>query len=127
MSGEKEGRRIHPPIEIRLKSRGPAPIPVKKGTLVILVAALALAAVLSPLASAKPDGLERVAEDKGFLERAGSSLTSPLPDYLMPGVRNQALATSLAAASGTVLTFLLASGVARLLRKRGSQGNDRVR
>ena len=100
---------------------------MKKGSLVILVATLALAAVLSPLASAKPDGLERVAEDKGFLERAGSSLTSPLQDYLMPGVGNKALATSLAGASGTVLTFLLASGVARLVRKRGIEGSDRVR
>lgn len=111
----------------RLKSRGPAPIPVKKGTLVILVAALALAAVLSPLASAKPDGLERVAEDKGFLERAGSFSTSLVPDYLMPGVGNEALATSLAGVSGTVLTFLLAYGVARLVRKRGIEAGDRVR
>ena len=49
------------------------------------VAGLAIAAlvviVLAPLASPDPDGLERVAEDQGFLERARDAIYNVFPDY----------------------------------------------
>ena len=54
------------------------------------VAGLAIAAVivivLAPLASPDPDGLERVAQDNGFLANAQSTLYSIIPDYTVPGI-----------------------------------------
>ncbi len=71
-----------------------------------LLAGLAVASLLSPFASSWPDGLERVAEDKGFLERGENSvLGSPVPDYSWPGVRHEGLATSLAGILGTMMVF----------------------
>lgn len=72
-------------------------------------------ATLSPLASSSPDGLERVAEDKGFISLAGSSPISVIKDYVFPGIHNQALATILAGWLGTVVVFGLAFGVTWLI------------
>jgi hypothetical protein len=72
-------------------------------------------ATLSPLASSSPDGLERVAEDKGFLELAGSSPFSIIADYAFPGIHNEALATILAGWVGTALVFGLAFGFTWLI------------
>lgn len=69
-----------------------------------LAIALALA-FLSPLASGSPDGLERVAEDKGFIDTAQDPAYQIIADYLFPGVENEALATILAGVVGTVILF----------------------
>jgi cobalt/nickel transport system permease protein len=78
----------------------------------------ALLAVLSPLASAHPDGLEWVAEQKGFLETARAPLYNIIPDYTFPGISNTALATIVAGILGTLLVFGVALGVAYLRRKK---------
>ena len=75
-------------------------------------------AVLSPLASANPDGLEWVAEQKGFLDAARGPIFNLIPDYIFPGVSNQALATILAGIFGTLIVFGVALGVAFLRRNR---------
>lgn len=81
--------------------------------------ALALAvAVLSPLASPYPDGLERVAEDQGFVEAARDAPIAVIADYVFPGVANEALATILAGVVGTVLMFALLYGLGRVLARR---------
>jgi len=77
-----------------------------------------LLAVLSPLASAHPDGLEWVAEQKGFLEAARGPIFNLIPDYVLPGVSNEALATILAGIFGTLIVFSVALGVAFLRRNR---------
>lgn len=82
-----------------------------------LVIALLLA-VLSPLASAHPDGLEWVAEQKGFLEAAREPLYNIIPDYVFPGISNEALATIVAGLLGTLVVFGVALGVALLRRKQ---------
>lgn len=82
-----------------------------------LLLALALV-LLSPLASPHPDGLERVAEDQGFIDRAQDSPFQVIADYVFPGVENTALATILAGLVGTLLLFALGSGLALLLRHR---------
>ncbi len=74
-------------------------------------------ATLSPLASSSPDGLERVAEDKGFLGLAGASPFTVIADYLFPGVHNEALATILAGWIGTALVFGLAYGATWLITR----------
>lgn len=76
------------------------------------VIALALA-VISPLASSHPDGLEWVAEQKGFLEAAKDAVYNIIPDYTMPGISNPALATIIAGIIGVIIVFGVAYGVAR--------------
>lgn len=71
-----------------------------------------LVAVFSPLASSAPDGLERVAEDKGFLENAAAAPYEFIADYVFPGIQNEALATIIAGVIGTVLLFAIAYGLA---------------
>lgn len=83
-----------------------------------LIFALFLA-LLSPLASSSPDGLERVAEDKGFMEMAREAVFEVIPDYVMPGVENEAVATILAGLIGTLMLFGIGYGVARLLKAKG--------
>lgn len=77
-----------------------------------------LLAVLSPLASAHPDGLEWVAGQKGFLETARDPIYNIIPDYVLPGVPNEALATILAGIVGLLLVFAVALGVAYARRSR---------
>jgi cobalt/nickel transport protein len=92
----------------------------KKDILFGLFAALFLALILSPFASSVPDGLERVAEDKGFLEKGEvqPAMTSPIPDYSWPGIKSEKLATSAAGLMGTVLVFGAAYGFGALLKKK---------
>lgn len=77
-----------------------------------------LLAVLSPLASAHPDGLERVAEQQGFLSAARTPAFTMIPDYVFPGVSNQNAATILAGIVGTVLVFAVALGIAYTRRRK---------
>jgi cobalt/nickel transport system permease protein len=92
-----------------------------RGSKAIWLGGLILAgvlAVLSPLASANPDGLEWVAEQKGFLEAARAPLYNIIPDYVFPGISNEALATILAGIIGLLLVFGVAVGVATLRRSK---------
>ncbi len=82
-----------------------------------LVIALLLA-VLSPLASAHPDGLEWVAEQKGFLDTAQQPLYNLIPDYVFPGISNEALATIVAGIVGTLIVFGVALGLAFWRRRK---------
>jgi len=72
---------------------------------------IALAAVLlAPLASSSPDGLERVAEDQGFIETALDAPYNIIPDYVLPGVASETIATILAGFVGETLMYLLVAG-----------------
>lgn len=82
-----------------------------------------LLAVASPLASAYPDGLEWVAEEKGFLETAQDPLYNIIPDYVLPGVSNEALATILAGVIGSLIVFGVVMAVARSRRSHPSSGD----
>ena len=73
--------------------------------------------LLAPLASPHPDGLERVAEDKGFIETAQDAPYEIIPDYVLPGLSNEALATIAAGIVGTLIVAGAAFAVARLRRK----------
>ncbi|OGO09652.1 MAG: hypothetical protein A2Y61_03455 [Chloroflexi bacterium RBG_13_60_13] len=76
--------------------------------------------LISPLASGSPDGLERVAEDKGFIEEAREAPYTLIADYLLPGVENEALATILAGLIGTIAVFGLIYGMAWVLKRRSA-------
>jgi len=73
-------------------------------------------ACLSPLASSSPDGLERVAENKGFIDLGQEAPFQVIADYLFPGMENEALATILAGLIGTLILFGVVYGVAWLLK-----------
>jgi hypothetical protein len=75
-----------------------------------LLVALLLALVVSPYASSSPDGLEKVAADNGFAERAEDHALAdgPLAGYETKGVGSQKLSTGLAGVIGVAATFALA-------------------
>ena len=88
-----------------------------KWWLIALLVCLAVASI-SPLASSSPDGLERVAEDKGFLDIGQEAPYQVIADYVFPGIENEALATILAGIIGTLILFSAAYGVAWLVKSR---------
>ncbi len=92
----------------------------RKWWLIALLICLAIATI-SPLASSAPDGLERVAEDKGFIGLAREAPFKIVADYVFPGIENEALATIIAGWLGTVVLFGAVYGFSWLIksRKRG--------
>lgn len=77
-----------------------------------LIAAIAVAGLLAPLASSAPDGLDRVAEDLQFAGLATSSWALA-PEYAAPGVGWPALAVALAGIAGVVFVFVSSYTVGR--------------
>jgi hypothetical protein len=93
-----------------------------------LLVAVGLALVVSGFASSSPDGLEKVAEDKGFLETARDHAfaDSPLADYAVEGVDNERLSTGLSGLIGVLITFGLGLALFALLRAtRSRSGGDK--
>jgi cobalt/nickel transport system permease protein len=72
-----------------------------------VIVAVGIAALLSPWASAWPDGLERVAEQLGFGARAAGepAIAAPLPDYAVPALGQSGMSTAAAGVIGTLLVF----------------------
>ncbi len=97
---------------------------MKNRTTLILggLAIAVLVAVSSAwLASGHPDGLERVAEDKQFLEEAKDPGYEILPDYTIPGVDGE-VSTALAGVVGVLLLLGVGLGAGHLLRRRDGEG-----
>jgi hypothetical protein len=94
---------------------------VRLFTLLAMAVAIGLAAAASPYASSSPDGLEKVAAEKAFLDRGELHAVqeeSPVPDYAFPGVDDPRAATGLAGFTGTLLVFGLGYGLVALARRR---------
>ena len=81
-----------------------------------LVIALAVA-FASPLASADPDGLEKVAEDKEFIDEAEDAPYEILPDYTIPFIENEAATTIAAGIVGVLVVAVLGWGTGRANRE----------
>jgi cobalt/nickel transport system permease protein len=94
------------------------PAPAGKIVWVVGLGIALLLAVFSPFASTHPDGLEWVAEQKGFLDTAQGPLYKVIPDYVFPGVTNEAMATIFAGIIGTLIVFGVALGVAYTRRSQ---------
>ncbi|MEB3336715.1 MAG: PDGLE domain-containing protein [Leptolyngbyaceae bacterium] len=93
-------------------------------TLAGLGVAVLIAVFLSPLASQDPDGLDRVAQDLKFEEKAVEQAPaqqlpfySVFDEYALRGVPD-AVATPLAGLAGTLATFGLMWGLGKLLVRR---------
>ena len=93
---------------------------MKKIIFVGLFIAVAVAIFLAPFASSHPDGLEKIAEEKGFLHKGESTelFHAPIPDYEMPGVKQEKIAVSIAGIIGTLVTFFAAYGIGYSIKKR---------
>ncbi len=89
-----------------------------------LAIALVIAAIVSPFASSDPDGLERVAEDLGFIDRAQPEppaqklpSASVFDGYALRGVPD-AVATPVAGIVGALAAFGVAWGAGKLLIRK---------
>lgn len=100
---------------------------MRKEIWVGLIMALLIAGALSPFASPNPDGLEKVAETKGFTEKVEGKevLRAPMPDYVAPGLKSEGTATAVAGITGTLITFAAAYGISRILGQRRSTTPDK--
>jgi hypothetical protein len=99
----------------------------KKGYVALVLAGLGIALLItffSPLASSSPDGLERVAQDKAFLDKGEKEPPYKLiADYAFPWVGNEDAATILGGIVGVVVVaaFVLTLGVGlRALSRRAA-------
>ncbi|MFD7468596.1 energy-coupling factor ABC transporter permease [Streptomyces tendae] len=106
---------------------GPAPAPVaarshRKVWITGLVASLLLAGFVSFYASANPDGLEKVASDKGIDEKAKehANADSPLADYGVKDIANARVSGGLAGVIGVGVTVVAGSAVFWAVRRRRS-------
>lgn len=87
-----------------------------------LLVSVVLAALVSFYASSAPDGLEKVAQDTGFIESAQDSATaeSPLADYTFGGDSGDGrFSVGMAGLIGVGVTALAAFGLFAALKPRG--------
>jgi cobalt/nickel transport protein len=84
------------------------------------VVSLFLAGVVSNYASSHPDGLEKVAEDIGFLDSAKDHTYAdgPLADYGVKGIENERLSTGAAGVIGVIATAGVSTGLFFVLRRK---------
>ena len=96
-----------------------------RGWIVGGVVVTLLVVLISPFASGFPDGLEWVAEEKGFLDTAVSSAPFELlPNYTIPLLGETGLSTIVAGLVGVLIVALLAIGLTRLLRPARLETGD---
>ena len=81
----------------------------------IIVVAFVL---LSPLASSDPDGLNRVAEELGFIELGTGAPYKILSDYTIPFLGDNSVSTIIAGVLGAAIVATIAIGVGYLLRRQ---------
>lgn len=92
-----------------------------------ILVALLLAGVVSYYASTSPDGLNRVAQDKGFsgTQKPHHSDGSPLAGYSTSGVDNARVSKGLAGVLGSLIVLGLAGGLTLVVRRRpGAEPGD---
>ena len=84
------------------------------------VVSLFLAGVVSFYASSNPDGLEKVAEDIGFIETAKDHTYADgaLADYGVKGIDNARLSTGAAGVIGVVATGVISTGLFMVVRRK---------
>ncbi|MFC9613611.1 energy-coupling factor ABC transporter permease [Streptomyces sp. NPDC056938] len=124
-------RGLHRPLKLRVAGElvdapGTAPAPVaargshRKVWITGLVTSLVLAGFVSFYASANPDGLEKVAHDKGIDRKTEKHASdgSPLAGYGVKDVGDARLSGGLAGVIGVGVTVVAGSGIFWVLRRR---------
>ncbi|PWV95986.1 cobalt/nickel transport protein [Paenibacillus cellulosilyticus] len=96
----------------------------KRRWIVLALITIVIACLLSPWASPHPDGLERVAEDHGFLDK-GTAVNelAVIPDYEVAGIPWSVVSIGLAGGIGIVIMVGVLFGVTRSLTR---SGGDRI-
>lgn len=87
-----------------------------------VVAALIIAMFISFFASSFPDGLEKVAENLGFIDKAEEIAPEGIfliPDYAVSGVESELWQTSLAGLSGVLIIIAIFGIVYLIYRATG--------
>ncbi len=79
---------------------------------------------IAPLADPNPDGLERVAEDQGFIAAAQEAPYTILPDYTVPFVEDKTASTILAGIFGALVVAGVSYGASRLTQRRSADDNQ---
>lgn len=95
-----------------------------RGVLIgLFVTAIVVAGVLSYYASSSPDGLEKVAADKGLnaKERTHSVQDSPLAGYSVRGVGSDRASVGIAGIIGVIAVGGIGAGVFMLIGRRGAK------
>lgn len=84
--------------------------------------------LFSPFASSSPDGLNAVAEDKGFGEQAQGPTYEVIAGYSFPGVTNERAARVISGIVGVLIVAALGLGIGYgmklLARSRTDAPND---
>jgi cobalt/nickel transport system permease protein len=96
-------------------------------TAIAIISILLIAMGLSLAASTYPDGLEKVAENLGFIDSATDILPEGfflVPDYAVRGIGSGKLQTSLAGLSGILIIFAL-FGLAYLIYRAANLNKTR--
>ncbi|WP_433335291.1 PDGLE domain-containing protein [Spirillospora sp. CA-294931] len=98
----------------------------KRFFLAFLIVSLILAGIVSYYASSDPDGLEKVAEDKGISakEKDHSLKDSPFGDYGVKGVDDARLSGGLSGVIGVGVVLLAGGGLFWVVRRRGDTSGD---
>jgi len=73
---------------------------------------------VSPWANPNPDGLERVAEDYGFIDTAQDPAYTILPDYTVPFIESDIFTTIVAGIIGVIVVSSLGLGVAYVAKRK---------
>ncbi len=92
-----------------------------RGWVVPVVSIFLIAGLLSLFASAWPDGLEKVAEDSGFINLADKvriSVPTPFADYTFN--QNEGIGTSIAGIIGSIVCFGVAWGIAQVVKPKNA-------
>ncbi|MBD2432805.1 MULTISPECIES: energy-coupling factor ABC transporter permease [Fischerella] len=92
-----------------------------QGWVVPVVSILLISGLLSLVASAWPDGLERVAENLGFInlaEQVRVAVPTPFADYSIEGLGP--IGTSIAGIIGSIVCFAVAFGIAQVVKPKNA-------
>jgi cobalt/nickel transport protein len=91
----------------------------KRKWIVVAIITLVVAGVISHFTSSHPDGLQRVAENYGFMDKAKKpSWTAWISGYELPGIAIPILRVGLAGIIGAALLFLILYGLTAKLTRR---------
>ncbi len=94
---------------------------MKRFLIILLIVSLVIAVFVSWFASPLPDGLERVAENLGFIDKASDSSYKIFPDYTVHGL-SAFWSNGLAGIIGTLATFCIVIILGRFISRKRRQG-----
>jgi cobalt/nickel transport protein len=81
---------------------------------------LLLVLFLSPFASTSPDGLEKVAEGQGFVEKSENWKAwthAPFSEYTIPWIKDKKVSTAISGVIGILAIFFIALGLGKLIKR----------